>query len=328
MRGSMASSSSVQWMGPERELSSHAFPLTLTFPVTDGCRGTGRQQLGQSHRTSPDFHSSPLLSCATSKSPAAQQWRNLPPMQETRVQSLGQKELLEKEMATHSSILAWRVPRTEEPGRLQSMGSQRARHDWATEWQPPPSPSPCLSVLSPALVPEEWPVRTAPGTPCFLASLWMWPVQRPCRELRRGRRRSGTSAELPQAGWVLLSAEPLSPLHQGCSRSVPSISCSGQASMLMSQPHLTRGSHSFQGLESNFTSWIFLSTPELHSGPIHCLKSVPAPRTEKGKPKLEEREARTWSLLLLGEVREWRRPRQCEASSESCLHSGLGWEKC
>ena len=46
-------------------------------------------------------------------------------MQEARVQSLGQEDPLEKEMATHSSILAWRIPWTEEPGGLQSMGSQR-----------------------------------------------------------------------------------------------------------------------------------------------------------------------------------------------------------
>ena len=53
-------------------------------------------------------------------------------MQETRVQSLGWEDPLEKEMATHSSTLAWRIPWTEEPGRLQSMGSQRVRHDWVT----------------------------------------------------------------------------------------------------------------------------------------------------------------------------------------------------
>ena len=50
----------------------------------------------------------------------------------TRVQSLGREDLLEKEMATHSSILAWKIPWTEEPGRLQFMGSQRVRHDWVT----------------------------------------------------------------------------------------------------------------------------------------------------------------------------------------------------
>ena len=55
--------------------------------------------------------------------------KNPPAMQETRVQSMGQENPLEKRMATHSSILAWRIPWTEEPGRLQSMGSQRVGHD-------------------------------------------------------------------------------------------------------------------------------------------------------------------------------------------------------
>ena len=55
--------------------------------------------------------------------------KRLPTMRMTQVQSLGQEDLLEKEMATHSSSLAWKIPCTEEPGRLQSMGSQRVGHD-------------------------------------------------------------------------------------------------------------------------------------------------------------------------------------------------------
>ena len=55
--------------------------------------------------------------------------KNLPAIQETWVQSLGREDPLEKGMATHSSILAWRIPWTEEPGGLQSMLSQRVRHD-------------------------------------------------------------------------------------------------------------------------------------------------------------------------------------------------------
>ena len=55
--------------------------------------------------------------------------KNLPAMQETQVQSLLWEDPLEKEMATHSSMLAWKIPWTEEPGRLQSMGSQRVGHD-------------------------------------------------------------------------------------------------------------------------------------------------------------------------------------------------------
>ena len=59
----------------------------------------------------------------------AQLVKNPPAMQETWVRSLGWEDPLEKGMATHSSILAWRTPWTEEPGGLQSMGSQRVRHD-------------------------------------------------------------------------------------------------------------------------------------------------------------------------------------------------------
>ena len=60
----------------------------------------------------------------------AQMVKNLPAMQ-TWVRSLGQEDSLEKEMAIHSSILAWRIPWTNRPGRLQSMGSQRVGHSWA-----------------------------------------------------------------------------------------------------------------------------------------------------------------------------------------------------
>ena len=55
--------------------------------------------------------------------------KRVPVMQETHVRSLGQEDPLEKETATHSSILAWRIPWIEEPGRLQSTGSQRVGHD-------------------------------------------------------------------------------------------------------------------------------------------------------------------------------------------------------
>ena len=59
----------------------------------------------------------------------AQTVKRLPTMWETRVQSLGPEDLLEKEMATHSSILAWKIPWMEEPGRLQPTGSQRVGHN-------------------------------------------------------------------------------------------------------------------------------------------------------------------------------------------------------
>ena len=62
-------------------------------------------------------------------SPVAQRVKNLPAMQETWVRFLGWEDPLEKEMATHSSIVAWKIPWTEESGGLQSMGSQRIGHD-------------------------------------------------------------------------------------------------------------------------------------------------------------------------------------------------------
>ena len=71
----------------------------------------------------------------------AQRVKRLPAMRQTWVRSLGRKDPLEKEMATHSSTLAWRIPWTEEPGRLQSTGSQRVGHDWVTS----------LSLQSPSM---------------------------------------------------------------------------------------------------------------------------------------------------------------------------------
>ena len=80
----------------------------------------------------------------------AQRVKRLPTMRETWVRSLGQEDPLEKAMAPHSSTLAWKTPWTEKPGRLQSMGSPRVGHDWATslslftfmhwrrKWQPTP----------------------------------------------------------------------------------------------------------------------------------------------------------------------------------------------
>ena len=59
----------------------------------------------------------------------AQMVKHLTAMQETQVRSLGWEDPLEKEMATHSSTLAWKIPWREDPGRLQSMGSQRVRHN-------------------------------------------------------------------------------------------------------------------------------------------------------------------------------------------------------
>ena len=70
-----------------------------------------------------------ILSELVAESLVAQKLKHLPGMRETRVRSLAWEDPLEKEMATHSSTLAWRIPWREEAGRLQSMGSQRVGHD-------------------------------------------------------------------------------------------------------------------------------------------------------------------------------------------------------
>ena len=79
-------------------------------------------------------------------SQVAQMVKCLPAMRETQVQSLGREDPLEKEMATHSSTLAWKIPWMEEPGRLQSTGSQRIGHHWETSL----SLSVCLTKTVPS----------------------------------------------------------------------------------------------------------------------------------------------------------------------------------
>ena len=84
------------------------------------------------HRVRHDWSDAAAAAACLRASLVAQRVKHLPVMGETQVRSLGQEDALEKEMATHSSTLAWRIPWTEEPGGLQSTGSQRVRHDWAT----------------------------------------------------------------------------------------------------------------------------------------------------------------------------------------------------
>ena len=85
----------------------------------------------------------------------SQMVKHLPTVRKTRFQSLGWEDVLEKEMAIHSNILAWKIPWTEEPGRLQSMGSQRVGHDWAT------SLNQTLSVY------RDSTAHVQDGNPCF-----------------------------------------------------------------------------------------------------------------------------------------------------------------
>ena len=88
-----------------------------------------RWPIASIHFKTDIFVYKPLIANSFRASLVAQRLKRLPAMRETWVRSLGREDPLEKEMATHSSILAWKIPWTEKPGRLQSMGLQRVRHD-------------------------------------------------------------------------------------------------------------------------------------------------------------------------------------------------------
>ena len=107
----------------EKEMATHYSTLAWEIPWTeelDRLQSIGLQRFGHNWT---DRQASLI----------AQLVKNLPAMQETLVRFLGWEDPLEKEIATHSSILAWEIPWTEEPGGLPSMGSQRVGHDWVTE---------------------------------------------------------------------------------------------------------------------------------------------------------------------------------------------------
>ena len=95
-------------------------PTTLSQPYPNPIQLVFTEHLPCSVSKESTYNAGDCLQC-----------RRLPAMQETPVWSLGQENPLEKEMATHSSIFAWEIPWIEEPGRLQFMGSQRVRHNWA-----------------------------------------------------------------------------------------------------------------------------------------------------------------------------------------------------
>ena len=103
----------------EKEMATHSSILAWRIPWTE--EPVKNACLGKNSKLT--FARASLV---------AQMVKNPPAMQETQVWSLGWEDPLEKEMATHSSILAWRIPWTEEPGGLQSMGSQSGGHDSAT----------------------------------------------------------------------------------------------------------------------------------------------------------------------------------------------------
>ena len=113
----------------EKEMATHSRILAWEIPWTE--KPGGLQSMGsQKSRTqlSDGNNNNGYIRCFMGKL-VAQTVKRLPAMRETWVRSLGQEDLLEKEMATNSSILPWKIPWVEESGRLKSMGSQRVRHN-------------------------------------------------------------------------------------------------------------------------------------------------------------------------------------------------------
>ena len=122
----------VQWLSHVRLFATPwtaVCQASLSFPISWSCSNL----LPLSWWCHPTISSSVTPFSSYPQSSAAslvtQVVKNLPAIRETRVQPLGWEDPLERGMATHSSILAWRIPWTEEPGGLQSMGSQRVGHD-------------------------------------------------------------------------------------------------------------------------------------------------------------------------------------------------------
>ena len=133
----------------EKEMATHSNILAWRIPWMEepgGLQSAGLQRVRQDSVTNDlkqwiskmniqckdevvDLSLGISLSRKVRASPVAQTVKSLRAMQETRVQSLGQEDPLEKAMATHYSILAWRIPWTEESGGLQFIGSQRVRHN-------------------------------------------------------------------------------------------------------------------------------------------------------------------------------------------------------
>ena len=107
-------------------MATHSSVLAWRIPGTGesgGLLSMGLHRVGHDWSDSAAYFIYPVV---------AQTVKRLPAVRETQVRSLGWEDPLEKEMPTHSRTLAWKIPWTEEPGRLQSMGSQRLGHDWAT----------------------------------------------------------------------------------------------------------------------------------------------------------------------------------------------------
>ena len=145
----MGTEVNFEWFRQKRDLSRryrvvHSIPRKAWEPGSEGVGSRGRCTLCGIwccwHCLSWELDFSWLFIChqhgrtssISTSSLVAQRVKDLPAMRETWVWSLGWEDPLEKKMATHSSTLAWKIPWTEELGRLQSIGSQKVGHDWAT----------------------------------------------------------------------------------------------------------------------------------------------------------------------------------------------------
>ena len=133
----------VRSLGPEdpleKEIATHSRILAWEILWTeepDGLQSIGSQKSRHhwvTEHAHPHMHQFIRKDTTQEQaSPVAQMVKHLPAMWETWVRSLGWEDPLEKEMATHSTIFVWKIPWKEEPGKLQSMGSQRVGHNWAT----------------------------------------------------------------------------------------------------------------------------------------------------------------------------------------------------
>ena len=113
-------------------MATHSSILAWEIPWTEepgGLQSSRLQRVGHDCSTEQQLCIQNNCTLTYKHSLVAQTVKNLPIMQEAWVRSLGQEDPLEKEMATHSSVFAWKIPWTDEPGALQSMGSQRAGYN-------------------------------------------------------------------------------------------------------------------------------------------------------------------------------------------------------